>query len=203
MPRPDELYIPKEYSKLSEIEGIALIQGLEFCGGWKAFEMFIDGFYAEIDGRVSEIEKALKHDDIEFYTMKVHSLKTVSRVIGAEKMAEMAADLEQAGEDNNIKYISDNTEELLSLLKSYKVRLSGYIEEKRMAESAREPISQADLNDAYEALREVVPSLDYDAVEMILGELKKYRLPKEDQRKVDKMEELLRHLMWDDIEELL
>lgn len=203
MPHPEEIQVPKEYQKLSEIEGIALSAGLDFCGSWKAYELFLDGFYEEIDERASEIEDAYARGDIEFYTIKVHSLKTVSRVIGAEAMAKLAESLEKAGESGDKQFMEAHTTEVLELLRSYKGRLYDYMHQKELARATLEPISDSELMEAYGALREVVPDMDYDAVEMILEELKKYRLPEEHQIKINNISDHLRHLRWDEIEDLL
>ena len=59
------------------------------------------------------------------------------------------------------------------------------------------------LQDAYEAFRELIPQMDYDAVEMILDQLKEYQLPKEDAEKMVEIEKLLKQLKWDEMEALL
>ena len=63
--------------------------------------------------------------------------------------------------------------------------------------------SDEELADAYEALKEVIPQMDYDAVEMIIGQLKEYKLSPEDDKKIKELEKLLRNFDWDSMEELL
>ena len=45
--------------------------------------------------------------------------------------------------------------------------------------------------------------MDYDAVEMVLEELKEYKLPPDDAKKIAEIEKLLKNIDWDGIEELL
>ena len=59
------------------------------------------------------------------------------------------------------------------------------------------------LSDAYSALREVVPSMDYDAVEMIIEGLREYKIPAADKEKIDRIARLLEQLNWDEIAQLL
>ena len=45
--------------------------------------------------------------------------------------------------------------------------------------------------------------MDYDAVEMILDQLKDYRLPDEDQKKFDGLKGLLKNFDWGAMEDLI
>ena len=64
-------------------------------------------------------------------------------------------------------------------------------------------ISEADLKDAYSALADVIPQMDYDSVEMIIEQLGGYKLPAGDKEKVDKLASKLKSFDWDGMEELL
>ena len=45
--------------------------------------------------------------------------------------------------------------------------------------------------------------MDYDSVEMIIDDLKKYKLPEEDKAKIDRLAMLLKTFDWDKMEELI
>ena len=45
--------------------------------------------------------------------------------------------------------------------------------------------------------------MDYDSVEMILGQLLEYRLPDEDAKKMKELEVMLKKLDWDGMESLI
>ena len=45
--------------------------------------------------------------------------------------------------------------------------------------------------------------MDYDAVELVLDKLKDYKLPKEDQDIIDKLNELFKNMDWDGMESLI
>jgi hypothetical protein len=113
----------------------------------------------------------------------------------------MAESLEAAGNRNDMEFINDNTAHLLAELRAYKdklapLRASG-------DDPDKEEISEDELQDAYAALREIIPQMDYDAAEMVLDQLKEYRLPEEDSAKRDELEKKLRLLDWEGMEELL
>ncbi len=195
-----------EYSEmlrvLSGVEGISIENGLEFCGSAPAFFKFLTRFYNSIDSKAKEIEDAYNIEDYDFYTIKVHALKSTSRIIGANELSDLALSLEEAGEDKNLDFITDNTDRLLQMFRSYKERLA-FLDKGKEPEDTRKEISSEDLKEAYDALKEIVPTMDYDAVEMIIEGIKKYRLPKEEEARIERIEELLKNVEWDQMEELV
>ncbi|WP_287389333.1 Hpt domain-containing protein [Lachnospira sp.] len=195
--------VPQELIGLSGVEGISISDGLRYCGSVREFDKYLKSFYLDIDEKVSELEKSFKEGDISFFTVKVHALKTASRIIGATEMCELAYSLEMAGKSNNLSIIDENLGHLLELYRSYKERLHPYMQEKKKRLENKKPISEEELDEAFDALKEVVPTLDVDGVEMILEELSLYHLPLDKQEVVDKVESMLRKCDWDGLEELL
>ena len=49
----------------------------------------------------------------------------------------------------------------------------------------------------------MIPQMDFDAVEMILNQLKEYKLPKEDKDKMSELAKMLKVFDWEGMEELL
>ena len=100
----------------------------------------------------------------------------------------------------NVYEYRKKTGYLLELYRSYKDKLGGLLEKK---DDYRTDISERELRDAYAALSEVIPAMDYDAVESILEELGTYRLPVQDQEMIDRLSGLLKNMDWDEMEELI
>ncbi len=196
-------HIPESLMGLADVEGISVMDGLRFCGGVKDFEQFLDSFYEEIEDRASELEIAYERGDIPFFTIKVHALKTCARIIGAKELSAQAAALEKAGKAEDIVYIEDNKDEMLELLRSYKYRLKDYMDEKARMLAEKLPISDYELGQAFDALKEIGPTEDFDALEMILTELKRYRLDDKHAKAAKEVEHLLRNLDWDGLNRLL
>ena len=185
---------------LEKIPGITVSDGLEFCGGSSAFMKFLRTFCMSIDDKAGEIQQAYDNDDLDYYTIKVHALKSTARIIGAKELSELALKLEDAGRNRDRDYIEKKTGYLLELYRSYKDKLGGLLEKK---DDYRTDISERELRDAYAALSEVIPAMDYDAVESILEELGTYRLPVQDQEMIDRLSGLLKNMDWDEMEELI
>ena len=198
-----EYAVPQEFIELSEVDGISISDGLRYCGSIKDFQRFLEAFYLDIDGRAAELDASYRRGDISYFTIKVHALKSTARVIGAVQLGEMALTLELAGKAGDISLIDEKIEDCLILLKSYKGRLNKYMLEVQKQREDKKVISEDELGEAFAALREIVPTLDVDAVEMILEELDHYQLPEEAQQEVDEINRLLRQFDWDHLEELL
>ncbi|WP_044912699.1 Hpt domain-containing protein [Butyrivibrio sp. WCE2006] len=192
-----------EFDYLNEIEGISVSDGLNFCGTQKAFLKFLNTFYGNIDTKSDEIEDAYNKGDLGFYTTKVHALKSTARIIGAFELSELALMLEEAGRSGDEKCIDDNTCKLLELFRSYKDKLAILDNIRQNDNESKQEISPEKLEEAYSALREVIPVMDYDSVEMILDELKKYRLSAEDFNKISQLDKLLRNFKWDEMKDII
>ena len=189
--------------ELSKVDGISLMDGLQYCGSLKDFDKFLESFYHDIEENAALIEEAYKQGNIELFTIKVHALKTSARMIGATELASDALDLEMAGKSGNTAFIAANIEDFLSLFRSYSNKLSGYMAEKQRLAAIKKPITKEELADAYAALREVCPTMDYSAVEMILEELNTYQLPDEDQKTITEFKKHFHKLEWEEMQRTL
>ena len=186
--------------ELSKVDGISLMDGLQYCGSLKDFDKFLESFYHDIEENAALIEEAYNQGNIELFTIKVHALKTSARMIGATELASDALDLEMAGKSGNTAFIAANIEDFLSLFRSYWNKLEGYMTEKQRLAAVKKPITKEELADAYDALREVCPTMDYSAVEMILEELSAYQLPDEDQKTITEFKKHFHKLEWEEMQ---
>ena len=189
--------------ELSKVDGISLMDGLQYCGSLKDFDKFLESFYHDIEENAALIEEAYNQGNIELFTIKVHALKTSARMIGATELASDALDLEMAGKSGNTAFIAANIEDFLSLFRSYCQKLEGYMIEKQRLAAVKKPITKEELADAYAALREVCPTMDYSAVEMILEELNTYQLPEEDQKTITEFKKHFHKLEWEEMQQTL
>ncbi|SCX75515.1 Signal transduction histidine kinase [Pseudobutyrivibrio sp. AR14] len=193
--------IPAEMDWIYQVEGINVDEGIKASGGISAFIFSLKLFLDTIDDNSNTIEKAYTTEDYKLYTIKVHALKTSFRMIGATELSAFAESLEAAGNNNDIELIEKSTSKLLAEYRGFKEKLAR-LEESTDSEDKPE-INPEDIADAYSALKEVVPQMDYDAVEMIIKNLKEYKLPADDKEKVGKLEKLLKSFDWDEMENLL
>ncbi|MCR5341883.1 MAG: response regulator [Butyrivibrio sp.] len=201
----EDMELPENMKWLYDVEGIDVETGIRFCGMPQQFIKFAFTFYDLLNEKANEIETAYKEGDIKLYTIKVHALKSTARMLGAAELSALAEELEKAGNENDIERIDKDTEHLLEIYRSYKDKLAPlYSSVESEEESADKPeIAASDMENAYKAIAEFAPQMDYDAIEIVLEELKEYSIPKEDMEKVDKIEKMLKNFDWDGIEEFL
>ena len=193
--------LPENYLWLTETEGIDVDEGIKYSGGVASFISSVNLFLDTIDGNTETIRKAYEDDDIKLYTVKVHALKSSARIIGASELSEQCLKLENAGNEGDRDYIDANSEAMLETYATYKEKL------KRIKESDgdedKEPMDPEEYNGALEAISDSIEVMDYDALEMIIGELKGFKLPEGEGEKISKLEVLLKTLDWEGMEKLI
>ncbi len=193
--------LPEDLLWVTEVDGISIPDGVRASGGMGTFIHSLHDFYDTIDHNAGVLEEAYNNNDIRLYTVKVHALKTSARIVGANDLSVLAEKLEEAGKKDDLEFINIYQEKLLKDFRAYKDKLSR-LAAPADADSGKEPISQEELKEAYEALKEVIPQMDYDSVEMIIDQVRAYRLPAEDEAKFKELEKGLKAFEWDRLEEL-
>ncbi|SFQ32780.1 Signal transduction histidine kinase [Lachnospiraceae bacterium XBB1006] len=193
--------LSEEVLWLSEHVDLSVKDGVKNCGGEKEFLAALRTFYETLSDHYKEIADAYTEKAYEFYTVKVHALKSSARIIGAKELSEMAATLEDAGKRGDLEFINAHNRELLSLFTSYKEPLEAFI--RRKGEQEKALIEPEMLADAYLAMKEFCDTMDYDAMEMVLESIMQYQLPKEEEGRMDNVIRLMKQLDWDGIKEIL
>ncbi len=193
--------MPDNMKWIYDTEGIIADEGIKNSGGISNYIFSLNLFLDTMDDNGKVIEDAYNSGNIRLYTIKVHALKSSARIIGAKHLSEYAQKLEDAGNSEDMVYIDANHDLFLKEFYEYKEKLARLKEEK--AREDLEPIPESELKDAYEALKDVIPQMDYDSVEMILESLKEYSLPSEDEKKIKELGRLLKLFDWDKMEEVV
>ncbi len=192
--------LPEEYEWLKDVEGIALENAIKFSGGIDSFIFSLNLFYDTIDENCTILDQSFKNDDIKMYTIKVHSLKSSARIIGAEKLSKMAADLEDAGKKMNIQYIIDNSTALLDEYRLYKERLAPI---KVKVTENKEEIDVNDLKDAIKELKTLIEAMDYDGMMMVIEQLDEYAMPAEYKFFYEDLVKAAKLFDWDKLDEII
>ena len=131
---PSEKIIPVSKSEnkaqpqhiLSDIPELDLKSAKELIGSEKLLLNVIEQYYRSVDKNIAKINASYENGNTELLTIEFHSLKSTSKQIGANKLSQMAKDLEMAGKNNNNTYIKNNIEKFLDEYKTMKNVLSAY-----------------------------------------------------------------------------
>ncbi|MCR4989617.1 MAG: response regulator [Lachnospiraceae bacterium] len=196
--------LPDDLKWLNETDGISAKDGIKHSGGAESFVYSLNMFLETIDDNASVIEKAYDERDIKLFTIKVHALKSSARIIGAMELSEHCALLEEAGNKEDLEFINANTPKLLKEYKSFKEKLSRLERPEEEKDKDLKPrISEDELKDAYEALKELCSLMDYDSIEMILNQTSEYSLPEEDDKIFKEIKKAMKIFDWEKMEEIL
>ncbi len=192
--------MPENMKWIYETDGVSAEDGIKNSGGISGYIFSLRLFLDTIDGNAGVIREAFAKDNIRLYTIKVHALKSSARIIGAMELSKLAASLEDAGNREDREYMAAYTDKLLSDYEAFKEKLERLND---ADDSDKEMISEGKLKEAYAALSDMIPQMDYDAVEMILDQLHEYALPPEDGKKIKELEKMLKMFDWDGMESLI
>jgi len=92
-----------------KIEGIDTNLGITMTGGdMDNYLQILDVFYEDSLEKTKQIEDALSSGDIVLFTTYIHALKSASASIGAADISERAKALEQAGNNEDLEFITKN-----------------------------------------------------------------------------------------------
>lgn len=105
------------------IQNLNIAEALGLLGSQSLFRSVLKEYYCSIDKKSAAVEKYFSENKIHEYTIEVHALKSSSRQIGADEVSLLAAELEKAGNENNIQFIGENTPVLLEKYRQFKTIL--------------------------------------------------------------------------------
>ena len=89
--------------------GIDTEAALAFCGGeYALYKDLLTDFVHDCNARKEELDKCLENDERHEFEVKIHTLKSASKTIGASGLSEKALSLEEAAEKGNRDYIVKN-----------------------------------------------------------------------------------------------
>ncbi|SFD05484.1 ATP-binding protein [Butyrivibrio sp. YAB3001] len=191
--------IPDDMQWIYDIKEIDVESGVRMSGNVELFLSSLKLFLDTIDDNSAIITKAFADGDIRLYTIKVHSLKSSARIIGAMQLAELAQAIEDAGNKNDVDFILENKDKLINEYRAFKEklkRLKNYDPFSNMKPPAADitpTIRDAALND----LLDMSQQMNYDGALKIISQVKEYNLTKADKELFDSIEKAIHKFDWD------
>ena len=197
----------------SNTEQIDAEQALQFCMNEELLLSTVSDFVDAAEDMPDLIEQYVSEGDTENYTIKVHALKSSSRMIGARELSELAAELEACGDAKDTAAIEAKTPALLEMYRKLRSDLKEVLGREKSAEQSvtgdnktedsREEISHDMLYDVYTGIRELAEAFDFDSAEDMLNSLDDYKLPDDEAERFEKVKKLVKGLERDKLLELL
>ncbi len=186
------------------LDGIDAESGLTHCGSTKAYIDTLKTYLETAGKNADEIEKLWAERNIKNTTVKIHALKSTSKVIGALELGELAEKLENAGKLGDEKTLESGLPEMLSMYRKLAEELEPLSEQddtKALDEQA--PISEEELGEIYKTLTEYCDSFDLDNIVKVVETLKNRRVPDKEVAKVDAIIEAVDNLDYEMIPDLI
>ena len=121
----DELSLLPE--GLSEVKGLDVKTGLEYCGEAEDYLYSLKLFYESLDEKAGQIQKTLEDGDMSAYSLTVHSIKSTLRAVGAGSLSDRAQELEMAANDKASDILKRETPAFLKDLKDLEEALSPFM----------------------------------------------------------------------------
>lgn len=109
-----------------EIKGIDSRAAIEVLGDKELYLETLSDYYDSIDEKYEKLIRYEAEENLRSYTVEVHGLKGISRMIGAFELANMAEQLEKYGKLGDIAAIHKHSPELLGCYKELQEALKPY-----------------------------------------------------------------------------
>lgn len=177
------------------ILGLDAQVGIKNSGSLDSFLSVLKIYYDSFDMKYKELQDYYEACDWKNYTIKIHALKSSSRLVGVLDFGNAAEELEMAGKKGDVSFIETHHG---PAMEKYKGIINGL--SVKFGQKKDLPQIPADtLAEAYAAIEEFSASMDYDCVNMVLESMKEYTLMSQDKEKFDKIRVLLSKMDWDGI----
>lgn len=99
--------IPQSVLDIKELDPA---KGMEYCGDAEDYLFALQTYAESVEEKAERLEDSLREDRIDDYVLLIHSLKSMSKSIGALDLYKKAGNLEQAGREGNRDLLRSGTE---------------------------------------------------------------------------------------------
>ena len=136
-------------------------------------------------------------------TIKVHGLKSSSKVIGAMELGLLAESLEKAGRAGDTETLRANIGRLLADYRRLGKELAPLLHPKEDAAEEKPPMSEEKLREIYQSLKDYAEAFDYDKMEEAGNLLGEYSVPESERERVAAIRKAIADFDYDDVPKLL
>ena len=186
---------PEEHIELN-LEGICVQEGVKNAGSTEFYMKILGDFYLLIDTKSLKIEKCIEDELWQEYKVEVHALKTNARIIGAAKLSEQFAYLEELGENQDAEAIRRETPEVLSHYRSYKEILKPF---NQKYEGQKREASAEEILMYLRGIRDAVEGFNLEDMDSAMEKLEECRLPENIHEKMERLRVFIADVAMEDI----
>lgn len=176
--------------------GVDVEKGLTNCGG--KLNDYLDILKITYDYgiiRSEELMNMYNSMDINNFTIKVHALKSSLANIGENNLSELAKQHEIAGKNNDIDFIKNNIQYLLTEYNRFLeiIKCTIYKDKSHQNEDI-EKVSNEDIVEILINIKKLLNSFEIDKAKIVLEELREFDIIKETKEKINEIYILINNL---------
>lgn len=185
---------------LSE-QGIAVDEGLGYTGGDDKYAAALQRYFRGYAANRAALEELLATGDVEGYTIKIHALKSNSKMIGAGGLAASFEALELAGKRGDTAFLRENTPAALAAYEKL-VELLRPIGEAETVRAAGE-IGAAEARETAEKLLAALDDFDDELSAALAAKLAGYPFRPTQKEKLREASRYIADFLYDEAAELI
>ncbi|MGN0695469.1 MAG: PocR ligand-binding domain-containing protein [Oscillospiraceae bacterium] len=177
---------PAEHMEIAELN---TKNAISLLGSEELYRTVLKEYYLSIDSRAGLIREHKQAGRIRDYTIEVHSLKSTSKQIGADKVSALAAELERAGNDGDIGLIDSKTDELLEEYVRLKNIIRPCFPECGEGGQNKSPAEQEDIIKLLDRMCAALDEFDILGIEEVLDDMAGCAYPAEQSELYERLRE--------------
>lgn len=193
---------PSQMSTDISIAGLDVKKAMEFLGNEELFWSVLKEYYRVIDKKSMMISEYEQKEMWKEYTVEVHALKSASRQIGALELAQVAEQMEAAGNAENAALIHKITPGMLEEYTFYKGILAPYFVKAKEAQSGR-AAEASEMSELFGQMKEAMENLDMDAMEKVIKDMSQYSYSDEQYSIFEKLKNAVEDIDTEKCEEII
>ena len=191
-----EIDIPEDFPVLPQ-DKLDVQKAVELAGGFENWLTIARTFAGSIAEKAEQIQQYYEKGAIKDYTIQVHALKSASRILGAEKLSELASGLEEAGN------LLQKNEEMLELYRSYIDLLEPVKNYGEQTNEEKQELTEKEISNIIEAILLGCSNFDLVEVEEKFALLQKAKLPEKLACKMEELSKAVENIEFEQVEEIL
>ncbi|MDR1900978.1 MAG: response regulator [Treponema sp.] len=156
-----------------EIEGLDVARGLAMTGGTETtYREVLERYCRDVEERLPSLRGVPSLEDIPFFVIQVHALKSASASIGAETLSVKAQLLENAGRVGDLRVIAEHLSGFRQNISSLTARIKAALKAgAKPAEETGENLAVPADKETLRRLRTALDQRDIQNVDLLLNKL--------------------------------
>ncbi len=158
--------------------------------------------------QLEELRRLHEDKDYENYTIKIHSMKSTTKNVGAMQLSDLARNQEEAGCNDDFSYIDEHMEEFQTEYRELLTRIEFVLRHYNRIDDSKQQTQKEILTDELIApilqnICQNVETFAFTKVFDILDEVKKYEIPSEYQEVFDEIAKKMENLETDEVLDII